>query len=92
MSTTKRRITICLPPDLDDALQALAKAQNKPQARLIIETLSEFVPTFKHMAIITEQAKSGHIIEAKRTANEFMGQALMSLGEAAHTFNNIGKK
>jgi hypothetical protein len=44
------------------------------------------------MAIITEQANSGHITEAKRTANEFMGQALMSLGEAVHTINNVGKK
>lgn len=92
MPTTMRRITISLPPALDEALLALAKCQNKPQARLIIETLNEFVPTFKHMVIITEQANSGHIIEAKRAANEFMGQALMSLGEAVHTINNVGKK
>ena len=92
MSTNLRRITISLPPDLDDALKALAKAQNKPQARVIIETLNQFVPTFKHMAIITEQANSGHIIEAKRAAKEFIGEALLSLGEASHTINSIGKK
>lgn len=92
MSTNLRRITISLPPDLDDALKALAKAQNKPQARLIIETLNEFVPTFKHMVIIMEQANSGHIIEAKRAAKEFIGEALLNLGEASVTLNNVGKK
>jgi predicted DNA-binding protein len=92
MSTKLRRITICLPPALDEALLALAKAQGKPQARLIIETLNEFVPTFKHMVIIMEQANSGHIIEAKRSAIEFMGEHLSVLGEATHTINNVGKK
>ena len=92
MPTTMRRITISLPPALDEALLALAKCQGKPQARIIIETLNEFVPTFEHMVIITEQSRTGHVAEAKLTAKKFMGEALLTLLDASETINNVGKK
>ena len=86
MTTKLRRITIALPPDLDKAVKELAEVQNRPQAGIIIEYLSELAPTMQGMVTISKQIKAGRTSEAKRTMTHVFGDTLgkmmqMELGD-----------
>ena len=79
MATKFRRITISLPPELDKALLAMAKAENRPQASIATECLMEFVPTMLAMAKLHDQIKSGKKIDAKRTIQHMLGDQMANL-------------
>ena len=92
MPTKLRRITISLPEELDAALSALSKAQKKPIAKLITETLVEFSPTFHRMAEIIIQVNSGHLDEAKKAAKGYIGDAMLTLLDSPKVIDSIGSK
>lgn len=92
VTTKLRRITISLPEDLDTALSALSKAQKKPIAKLITETLAEFSPTFHHMAELIIQVNSGHLEEAKKAAKGYIADAMVTVLDSTSTINQVGPK
>lgn len=92
MTTKLRRITISLPPDVDAALSALAKAQKRPIAKLITETLVQVAPTYHQMAQIIVQVNSGHLDEAKKAAKEYIGDAMLTLLDVPKTLDSVGSK
>lgn len=79
MTTKLRRITIALPPEVDTALLAMAKAENRPQAKIVTEILKEFAPTMVAMAKLHEQIKAGKKVDAKRTIQHMIGDQMAGL-------------
>jgi hypothetical protein len=79
MTTKHRRITISLPPMVDAALAALAKAEDRPQAKIVTEVLTEFAPMMADMAKLHTQIKAGKKVDAKRTIQHMFGDQMASL-------------
>lgn len=79
MTTKHRRITISLPPEVDIALAAMAKAEGRPQAKIVTEVLQEFTPTMAAMAKLHEQIKAGKKVDAKRTIQHMLGDQMAAL-------------
>jgi hypothetical protein len=81
MSTNLRRITITLPIDVDVALVAMSKAEGRPQAKIVTDCLTEFVPVMVQVAKFHQQIKNGKKIDAKQTIQHMFGDAMASLLE-----------
>jgi predicted DNA-binding protein len=79
MTTKHRRITISLPPEVDVALAAMAKAENRPQAKIVTEVLTEVAPMMLSMAKLHEQIKAGKKVDAKRTIQHMFGDQMATL-------------
>lgn len=79
MTTKLRRITIALPPQVDEAVLALAKVENRPQAKVIIEILAEFAPTMLAMARVQQQLAEGKKQNAKETIRHLFGDQMAGL-------------
>lgn len=79
MATTLKRLTISLPDDVAEAVDALAKAQGIPQSKAIISTLQEFAPSMLSLAKFMEQMKSGQKAAAKQTIQHMMGDSMAEL-------------
>lgn len=91
MTTKNRRITISLPPEVDTALAALATAEDRPQAKVVTDILTEFAPQMLSMAKLHAQVKAGQTADAKRTMQHMLGDQMASLlAEQAEMFK--GKK
>jgi hypothetical protein len=81
MSTELRRITITLPAEVDAALLAMSKAEGRPQAKIVIDCLTEFVPAMVQVAKFHQQIKEGKKVDAKQTIQHMFGDAMASLLE-----------
>ncbi len=79
MPTKYRRITISLPPEVDAAIQVLAKAEGKPQAKIVTDVLIEYAPMMIHLANLHQQIKEGKKIDAKQTIQHMFGDAMANL-------------
>jgi predicted transcriptional regulator len=79
MTTKLRRITIALPPEVDTALAAMAKAESRPQSKVVVDILQEFAPTMLSMAKLHEQIKAGKKVDAKRTIQHMLGDQMAGL-------------
>lgn len=79
MATTLKRLTISLPDDVAEAVEALSKAQGIPQSKAIISTLQEFAPTMLALAKFMEQMKAGQKSAAKETIRHMMGDQMAEL-------------
>jgi hypothetical protein len=79
MTTKHRRITISLPPEVDQAVTAMAVAQGIPHAKVVTNTLIEFVPTFLGLAKVMTQVKAGQQEAAKQTMRHVYGDQLAGL-------------
>lgn len=58
MATRKRRIILSLSPELDQAIDRLAKAQERPRASVVVEILEQITPQFNALAEAVEVSKS----------------------------------
>lgn len=58
MATRKRRIILSLSPELDKAIDRLAKAQERPRASVVVEILEQVAPQLDAFAEAIEVAKS----------------------------------
>lgn len=76
MTTKHRRITISLPPDLDAAVTDLADAQGTPHSKVIINIMTDFIPTMNGLATMMRQIKAGQTSEAKLTMTQTFGDTL----------------
>lgn len=79
MPTNLRRITITLPPEVDEAVTAMAEAEGIPHAKVVSRVLADFAPTMLAMAKVVKQAKLGQMAEAKRTMQHAYGDQLAEL-------------
>jgi hypothetical protein len=92
MTTKLRRITITLPEEVDQALLAMAKAEDRPQSKVVADILTEFAPQMLALAKLHEQIKAGKKIDAKRTMQHMMGDQMAALlAEQADFFKSKSK-
>jgi hypothetical protein len=61
MATTKRRIHVSLPKDLEDVLVDLSVLMERPMASIVTELLVESLPALTHVADSLRSAKSGKL-------------------------------
>jgi predicted DNA-binding protein len=92
MPTKFKRITISLPPAVEHALSAMAKAEGRPQATIVTEILAEFAPNMLSMAKLHEQIKAGKQVDAKRTMQHMMGDQLAGILAEQSDFFKSKKK
>jgi predicted DNA-binding protein len=76
MSTTKKRMALTLPRELETALADLADATGRPGASLAVDLLTEMVPQMHDIAKITRLAKAGQATAAKRAFSHMVGNAM----------------
>lgn len=76
MTTNLRRITISLPPAVDETIREFAELQDAPQSKVIINILSEFEPAMRNLIKYQRQMKAGQKEEAKRTLQHTFGDML----------------
>lgn len=67
MATREKRIQISPSPDLASVLRDLAKVQNQPQSRLVVELLEEALPALQVMLQALRTVK-----KSPRAAEELM--------------------
>ncbi len=79
MTTAFRRITITLPPAVDETIREFAKVQGIPQAKVVTNILVESEPTLRNMIKLHEQIKAGQLKEAKRTLQHTFGDAMAEI-------------
>jgi predicted DNA-binding protein len=58
MATKKRRLILSLSAELDQAIDRLANAQERPRASVVVEILEQMVPQFNAFAEVVEESKS----------------------------------
>lgn len=58
MGTQKRRLMLSLSPELDKAIDRLAKAQERPRASVVVEILEQIAPQLDTLAEVVEVSKS----------------------------------
>lgn len=76
MTTNLRRITIALPPTVDETIREAAALKGVPQSKVVTEILLEFEPTLRNIIKAQKQAKAGRVEEAKRTLQHTFGDML----------------
>jgi hypothetical protein len=74
-----KRLTISIPDDVAEAVEALAKAQGTPQSKAITSVLQEFAPSMLALAKFMEQMKAGQKTAAKETIRHLMGDSIAQL-------------
>lgn len=79
MATSLKRISISLPDEVAEAVEALSKAQGIPQSKAIIGVLLEFAPTMRSLAVFMEQMKAGQKSAAKQTIQHMIGDQMAEL-------------
>lgn len=77
--TGYKRLTISLPDEVAEAVEALSKAQGIPQSKVITGTLLEFAPTMRSLAVFMEQMKAGQKSAAKQTIQHMLGDQMAEL-------------
>lgn len=61
MATAKRRMMLSLSPELDAAIDRLAKAQDRPRASVVVEILDQMVPSINTLSEVLEASKAAPI-------------------------------
>jgi predicted transcriptional regulator len=92
MVTSLKRITISLPDTVAEAVEALAKAQGRPQSKVIVSALEDFAPSMIHLAQYVEQMKAGQKEDAQKTVRHLVGDAMASLMLDQANSLGMGKK
>lgn len=79
MATALKRISISLPDDVAEAVEALAQVQGIPQSRVVVAILAEFSPMMHSLAKFHRQIKEGEKAAAKQTIQHMLGDAMADL-------------
>lgn len=70
MATKLRRVTLSLPPELDQALARYGDITHASQAKFIVECLESSIPVIHGMCDAVEAAKNGDVSVAKDLISE----------------------
>lgn len=79
MTTKMRRIQVCLPDSLSEALADLADAEKKPISKVMVGLLSEMEPQIRDLAKYARSVKSGKMDEAKQALIHMLGNGMAEL-------------
>ena len=85
MPSTKPRLMLTLPPDLDADLRDLSDAAGKPLSTMVVELLREMQPQFGDLAKILRMAKQGNKRAALRKLSTLATDAAVDLAEVQRT-------
>ncbi len=77
MPTKKRRIQLCLDPDLDVVFAKLSALTGRPQSALVTELLRDTLPVLQQTVDALELAKSG-----KLNVDGLLGMVQQSISDA----------
>lgn len=79
MTTKMRRIQVCLPDSLAEALADLADAEKKPISKVMVAMLSEMEPQIRDLAKYARSIKAGKMDEAKQAIAHMLGNSMAEL-------------
>jgi hypothetical protein len=79
MTTKMRRIQVCLPDSLAEALADLADAEKKPISKVMVLMLSEMEPQIRDLAKYARSIKAGKMDEAKQAIAHMLGNSMAEL-------------
>lgn len=79
MTTKMRRIQVCLPDSLAEALADLADAEKKPISKVMVLMLSEMEPQIRDLAKYARSIKAGKMDEAKQAIAHMLGHSMAEL-------------
>lgn len=79
MTTNLRRITISLPPGVDETVREFAKSEGISQSKVITNILSEFAPTMRNLMEIQKHLRAKRTEEAKRVMQHTFGDMMAGL-------------
>ena len=79
MTTKMRRIQVCLPDSLSEALADLADAEKKPISNVMVGLLTEMEPQIRDLAKYARSIKAGKMDEAKQALMHMFGNNMAEL-------------
>jgi predicted transcriptional regulator len=79
MATNKRRITISLPKDVDDALSEFSEVTGQAQSAFVVSCLSENVESLKLLTRAIKEAKSGNVSGYEALMAQALGFSLLNV-------------
>lgn len=79
MATNKRRITISLPQDVDEALTEFSEVTGQAQSAFVVSCLSENVETLKLLTQAAREAKLGNISAYESLIAQALGSTLLNV-------------
>jgi predicted DNA-binding protein len=79
MATDKRRITISLPKDVDDALAEFSEVTGQAQSAFVVSCLVENVESLKLITQAIKEAKSGNVNGYQNLMAQALGTTLLKM-------------
>ena len=79
MTTNKRRITISLPQDVDEALTEFSEVTGQSQSAFVVSCLSENIESLKLLTKAIKEAKSGNVSGYEALIAQALGSTLLNV-------------
>lgn len=79
MATDKRRITISLPKEVDEALADFSKVTGQPQSAFVVSCLVENVESLKLLTAAVREAKKGNAEGSNALIAQAFGTSLLNM-------------
>ena len=83
MATDKRRITISLPKEVDDALTEFSEVTGQAQSAFVVSCLVENVESLKLMTQAIKEAKSGNVDSYQSLMAQALGTTILKMNGSA---------
>ena len=81
MATTKRRITISLPKEVDEVLLRYSKLTGCSQSAFVVDCLEQNVPSLNALCEAVEAASAGNQALYQEKVQQALGASLLKLME-----------
>ncbi|EGQ8272771.1 TPA: hypothetical protein N2903_004451 [Vibrio parahaemolyticus] len=85
MATDKRRITISLPKELDEALAEFSEVSGQAQSAFVVSCLLENVESLKLITQAIREAKSGNVSRYEALMAQALGTTLLKMNGSSNT-------
>ena len=85
MATDKRRITISLPKELDEALAEFSDVSGQAQSAFVVSCLLENVESLKLITQAIREAKSGNVSRYEALVAQALGTTLLKMNGLSNT-------
>lgn len=85
MATDKRRITISLPKELDEALAEFSEVSGQAQSAFVVSCLLENVDSLKLITQAIREAKSGNVSRYEALMAQALGTTLLKMNGSSQT-------